>query len=302
MAKVGDILKISRADIQDFPGDTINLIMQMQKDGWRAQRSNRNHVMLFGPDGTTRLSASRNADSAKYLGEDLRKYNKANGKEEREPVVVKRVTQKWPCPRPGCPKIFASESKLNAHIGVDHEKLLKCPDCDDTFKDPKTLGRHRGLKHGYVSPRYAARKAQEAKREAKKVLDEVVETHTNDEPEFFPEPKLEETRNFETGVAEPWVIGKINSTGGVISDSHGVYAYGKLNAGVLDSDISLVRKGPDIVGGSIYAQPEVEHVDFLDERDSWTADLEDIYEMTIRDFQTTLKAAGLKMEIRVWKD
>lgn len=52
--KVGEALKVTRDDIQDFPGDTISIIMDLQKEGWRAQRSNRNHVMLLAPDGVTK--------------------------------------------------------------------------------------------------------------------------------------------------------------------------------------------------------------------------------------------------------
>src|SRR6187402_2748032 len=177
MVAVGDLIKVTRDDIQDFPGDTIKLVLEMQKDGWRAQRSNRNHIMLFGPDGETRLSASRNADSARYLAEDLRKYNKANGKEEKV-VKVRTVSQKFPCIKEDCNRTFNSAENLTLHVGLDHDGLIKCPDCNELAKDAKTLGRHRGIKHGYVSPRYAKRKAAEAKREKrdKAELFEVVDS------------------------------------------------------------------------------------------------------------------------------
>lgn len=183
--KVGELLKVTRDDIQDFPGDTIQLIMDLQKEGWRAQRSNRSHVMLLAPDGVTKYSASRNANSAKYLSQDIAKYKRGETM-HGEPENIEEVKvqhEKFPCPHTDCPKQFVSQEKLNVHVAVDHEGYLKCPDCDEVRANNRALSQHRSRKHGYVSPRYKRRKELEA--DKVKALNEVLEVSTSKEgPEF----------------------------------------------------------------------------------------------------------------------
>jgi len=166
--KLGDTLKVTRDEIIDFPKDTIELILDLQKEGWRAQRSNRNHVMLLAPDGVTRYSASRNVSSAKYLAEDIRRYKAGEERQEPEKEEAEEVAfhEKFPCPQVDCPRSFASQKKVNVHLAVDHEGQLKCPDCDETRENKRKLSIHRTHAHGYVSPRKAQRKAQEARRKA----------------------------------------------------------------------------------------------------------------------------------------
>lgn len=162
---IGDALTVTRDDIKDFPPATITMILDMQKQGWRAQRSNRNHVMLLAPDGMTRLSASRNAASSKYLGEELKRYN------AKIPTQVLLTdgpkAPRFPCPRSGCNKVFNSLENLSIHNNVDHEGLFKCPDCMTFHKDSRRLNMHRARNHGYESPSKAKRLRQEAARKAK---------------------------------------------------------------------------------------------------------------------------------------
>lgn len=249
MATIGDELKVGRADILDFPEDTIRTILEMQKEGWRAQRSNRNHVMLFAPDGETKLGASRNASSGKYLGEELRKYNARQGKVVQ--VVEKSGTaQKWACPRPDCNKVFVSSEKLNVHINLDHEGKLQCPDCGEFFSRAASLGRHRQAKHGYVSQHYKARKRHEAKRiQREKAIDRRL-------LELRGGPDLEDLLPV-VSQPEPWTETKIET--------------------------------------------KVDPIDFIDERDSWSIDLQPLQGTKLFKIQEVLNAAGLEMEIRVWK-
>jgi uncharacterized C2H2 Zn-finger protein len=278
MVAIGDSMQLRREDILDFPADTIKLILDMQKDGWRAQRSSKNHVMLLAPDGETRLGASRNPSSAKYLSEDLRRYNKAQGKEEVVPVKVKTVIQKHSCPRPGCPKAFATEEALNVHIDVEHEGMIKCPDCNKTFFRASALGRHRQAIHGYVSPNRAKRLEQEAKRKEK-------------------DEEIEHSEHM-VGIAE--VMG--NSSRAGLPPYEGDLVETRTEGLLTRPHVDIKRVDPESV--SIYIEPDpqdVEHISFIDDRDSWTLDLEDILDMDIRTLARVLGAAGLKLELRTWK-
>lgn len=280
MATVGDVLKVSRDDIQDFPGDTIDLILEMQKEGWRAQRSNRNHVMLLAPDGETRFSASRNANSAKYLAEDRRRYNKAQGKEEVVPVKVKRVTQKFPCPRDDCNRFFNSEENLKLHVEVDHEKRIKCPDCVETFAKAAGVGLHRRARHGYVSPGYAARKAKEAKRKSSEDADQ--------DPNViaFDEMVSDMDQSVYSGVFKDPEISVVATNLG--------YKSGDL--------LPNYHVGEDGVVTTIIEPKPLKEIDFLDERDSWTLNLDEVMDMDLRTIVKVLHAAGLKLELRSWKE
>jgi hypothetical protein len=46
--------------------------------------------------------------------------------------------------------------------------------------------------------------------------------------------------------------------------------------------------------------PEVQHLDFIDERDSWTIDLPQVQHLTIDQLRMAYHAAGLLFELRVW--
>jgi uncharacterized C2H2 Zn-finger protein len=284
MVTIGDQLKLRRDDIKAWPEETIKLILEMQKDGWQAYRSNNHHVVLMAPDGETTLGASTNKNSAKYLAEKLRAYNKANGKEKKvvTPAEVKsKVSQKWPCARPDCIKVFATEGKLNRHIAVDHEGKFGCPDCDEVFSTPQGLGRHR-TKHGYVSPKYEQRQKQAENRKKKSAKEDAVKVEEPKETEQVPASVVDETSK-STGRGESETVHMAFDTDGVtVQTPLGQFAF------------------PAVVTEEIV--PSVEHVSFIDDRDSWTIDLvEEIQAQKIRHLKRTLNSVGLEMEIRVWR-
>lgn len=295
--KVGEALKVTRDDIQDFPGDTIQLIMDLQKEGWRAQRSNRNHVMLLAPDGVSRYSASRNASSAKYLAEDVRRYKAG---EERQPPEVEEektvvpASPKFPCPQKDCQKFYASQEKLNIHIAVDHEGYLKCPDCDETRADLRRLNIHRTRTHGYVSPRKAQRKQQEANREAVKAQ---LEKSAGFREDF---EKLQEKA--EKSIGREKLMDHMSLENIVPDESRislkGIEFTQTVNVpdDVSPEDIYRETKNQLVSGGY------TDKLDFIDERDSWTLDLTGIMDMPIGDVARVLHAAGLRLEMRSWKE
>lgn len=174
MPSIGDQLLMQRGDLLSFPKETVDLILEMQKDGWRGHRNAQGHVKMLAPDGETYIMATQNPRSPIYVRGKLRAYNKAHKKEEVNSTLHK-TTQKWPCARPNCPKTYASEQHLNDHIAVDHEGLLLCPesDCHETFKRPASLGLHRANKHGYVSPTKEKRVKQKKAKAERKILDAV---------------------------------------------------------------------------------------------------------------------------------
>ena len=171
MAEIGDSTSLRREDINDFPPQTIKLILEQQSKGWRAVRSNRNHVMLLAPDGKSRYSASRNGNSWKFLKEDIARYERAHPTVQAVKTVA---TERWPCPRPECNKVYASMDQLNAHTQTDHEGLVKCPDCVYTAKNQRLLNLPRSRAHGYESPARAGRLAAAAKRKRKAKIEEAV--------------------------------------------------------------------------------------------------------------------------------
>ncbi len=303
MVKLGDMLKVTRDDIQDFPGDTIDLILELQKEGWRAQRSNRNHVMLLAPDGVTRYSASRNASSAKYLAEDIARYKKGDtfGSVDEEGVMKRpeQPSKKFPCPQKDCQKFYASQEKLNVHIAVDHSGWLKCPDCDETRADLRRLNIHRTRTHGYVSPRKAQRKQQEANRAARKVEGETPLT-----PEVVEELRggpvdLEKSlgeAGKSTGREKPMDSISLEN---IIPDGSRISLKGVEVD--LEKQTRIVKRVIDreMAHGGYTNKSEI---DFIDERDSWTLNLEPIMDMRIVDVARVLHAAGLNLEMRSWKD
>ncbi len=334
--KVGDLLKVTRDDIQDFPGDTTQLIMDLQKEGWRAQRSNRNHVMLLAPDGVTKYSASRNANSAKYLREDIARYNRGDKEviehpEEEEAAVP--AHEKFPCPHSDCIKFYASQEKLNVHIAVDHDGWVKCPDCDEVRATTRSLSHHRRSEHGYVSPRYKQRKAQEANREAKKVQDEVIATV--DEGHILtpaPDGMKFDThftdRMIETTVVpveDVMVIGPITPEQKALKEAAKDLYPDKLNFGVIEGGVTefdpplqfnqyVKEADKKLDAAEIYRQTRAQlsagedvevvrtaDIEFIDSRDSWVLDHYEIANRRIGTLEQILDAVGLRMEIRVWK-
>ncbi len=178
MPSIGEQLLMQRSDLLTFPKETVDLILEMQKEGWRGHRNSQGHVKMLAPDGVTYVMATQNPNSPKYVRSGYRQYNKNNdisGKEEVNSSSEKKP-QKWPCARPTCPKVYATEQQLNTHIAVDHEKQLVCEytNCFETRATKQKLSLHMTAKHGYVSPRKAQRKKQEAARADREVLDEAI--------------------------------------------------------------------------------------------------------------------------------
>lgn len=173
MVSIADQLLLTRGDLLNFPKDTVDLILEMQKDGWRGHRNSQGHVKMLAPDGKTHVMATSNKNSATYVKSGYNQYKKKHG-EKKVNSSSEKVVQKWPCARPGCPKVYASEQQLSDHIMVDHEKKLLCPDkdCHEVRDTKQKLTIHMTHAHGYVSPRKAQRKKQEANRAKKKLNEE----------------------------------------------------------------------------------------------------------------------------------
>lgn len=291
--KIGDLLKVTRDDIQDFPGDTIDLIMQLQKNGWRAQRSNRNHVMLFAPDGEARYSASRNSNSAKYLAEDVRRYEKSKNipeKVEVEYVEVKVITEKHPCPKDDCPRVFNSEENLKAHFAVDHEGKIMCPEegCFEALNDKRHVGIHLRHKHGKVSPRNAERKRQEAAKAAREVEAEAEKLDSDTDVI---------TETIGTGVYSPVTAADAWKDVGFL-DSQPVFELQDI-----EDDEERAKKAEEIAKRWVAEAEEKERCDDLVVgRESWVLDMKDLLDMPVETVLKNMYAAGLGMEIRVWKE
>lgn len=291
--RVGEALKVTRDDIQDFPGDTISIIMDLQKEGWRAQRSNRNHIMLFAPDGSTNYSVSRNKNSAKYLREDIARYNRGDkhpsgmNLEMTDEEVALSLTEKFPCPYVDCPKQFISQEKVNVHVAVDHEGYLKCPDCDEVRDNQRKLNIHRAKAHGYESPRKAQRKRQEASREARKTLDTIEQNL---------KAETEGTHRTEKSVGRD--LKYLTEHNPRDTDESIPIKKDTIAADLLMSE---EPKRESLKGLSIYVGEESNEPIVLDERESWVLSDSDIQDRRVGTLRQILKAAGLEMEIRVWK-
>ena len=182
MVSIADQLLLTRGDLLNFPKDTVDLILEMQKDGWRGHRNSQGHVKMLAPDGKTHVMATSNKNSATYVKSGYNQYKKKHG-EKKVNSSSEKVVQKWPCARPSCPKVYASEQQLSDHIMVDHEKKLLCPDkdCHEVRDTKQKLTIHMTHAHGYVSPRKAQRKKQEANRAA---LAKAKEQAAKDEEQF----------------------------------------------------------------------------------------------------------------------
>ena len=170
---------LQRSELSAFKKDVQDALLELSAEGWVGRRGKGSHLYLRSADReTSGVVSPGNKNNVNYLRQ-LRNRAAAPVKEASMPTIGETV--KVPCPRPGCNRVYASLEQLNVHINVDHEGRLKCPDCNETFAKANVLGQHRGLKHGYVSPTYEARKRQERKRAAAIVeglapeIDEVIE-------------------------------------------------------------------------------------------------------------------------------
>lgn len=328
MVSLGDQVQITRDDILDFSKGTIKLILELQKDkGWRAFRSSKNHVMLLAPDGVTRLGASRNNDATGYLQRAVRKYYEDKGEvEEAEKVVA---AEKFACPRPKCPKFFNTLDNLTIHINVDHEGKVKCPDCIETFEKPHVLGIHRAKAHGYVSPTRARRLELKAEREA--LLESLRE-----------QAKVEDALKYGVDSAHEAgrKMGEDMKSLDIIPESHrdGHHHIGTTKELVEhfkeDIDKILEEKGivPTVQQLDSEEVFEVQHIEDDEERekridrivkhweqakatrpvdeplspeynrDSWVLDMSMIMDVPVETVLKNMMAAGLNMEIRVWKE
>ena len=284
MAEIGDSTSLRREDINDFPPQTIKLILAQQSKGWRAVRSNRNHVMLLAPDGESRYSASRNSNSWKFLKEDIARY------ERDHPVTatVKTVeVERVLCPRPDCVRAFGSLDQLNAHIQVDHENMVRCPDCVATFPDLRRMTVHRSRVHGYESPRKQARLAAEAKRKRKQhaaptgtTVAEVIATPFNDWIKDF---EAQRAAAFSVEILDHAAVLEFPAPATLGSGIQGATPV-----------VRYVQKKEPVVADT--------PVEFIDERNSWTLDLNKIGASTIAGLGEQMAVAGLKLEVRVWRD
>lgn len=375
MPSIGDQLLMQRSDLLTFPRKTVDLILEMQKEGWRGHRNAQGHVKMLAPDGKTHVMATQNPNSPTYLRSGYNQYKKKQGKEEMNSPSPKQA-QKWPCARPTCPKVYATEQQLNTHIAVDHEKMLVCEytNCFETRANKQKLSLHMTAKHGYVSPRKAQRKKQEAARADKEVLDQVMdevkydskvdrtaaEVQRNEEI-FYGEPKNSMANAAENVAAalqvpdgskyDPAFIGKM------VDGNVGVVRTDSMKAGDIVPDFTVHRdgsvtdngeslkslaakhfngtdlgddhwmipefttpkEGPIFVStmsdpvkvrdgyetvqlkGDNGAPGNVEEVHFVDDRDSWVVDHSLLGRRRLNDMELMFEAAGLRMEIRVWK-
>ena len=317
MPSVGELLQLTRKDMAGFPETSIKYVLELQKKDWKATRSNRSHIAVMSPDGMHRFGLSQKEGGLAYLKRDVRKYYAARGEEENE-VVEKKVTTKFPCPRPECNKVYASLEHLDTHIAIDHEKRVACaePGCRETFKSKQVMGRHRQVKHGYQSPRYKERKAQEARRAQKKAEEEITESReetadTNAMIDYLQadaeaasgiKPDMTVSMDVlqhytELGMKPPQIGGSVGTLGFDINE--------------FEAELRNQVEDPDPLRG-LDAEAErlreerallVEELDFIDTRDSWTLDLQDLLRngYKIEDVVTMMAAAGLGLEIRVWK-
>ena len=155
MPSIGEATSITRADLLRFPKPTADIILSLQKNGWRVSINKNTHARLRAPDGVTIVGATTNKNSHVYLQQQVLKYNA--GEPIEEPAKA-TTSEKVRCPRPDCGKWFSDLDHLNIHINVDHENMAKCPDCEYTHRLSRIVQIHRSKSHGYESPSKARRK------------------------------------------------------------------------------------------------------------------------------------------------
>ena len=156
--------EMTRAELRAFDSATQDLLIEMMGEGWTGRRGKGSHIQLQGPDLATRGAISpSNTRNVNYL----RQLRNRGSVGSVKPAQPKQAVDKVKCPRPGCYKVYASLEYLNAHINVDHEHKLKCPDCDYYGDSTRRVNLHRSKHHGYESPKKARRLEAQAKREAR---------------------------------------------------------------------------------------------------------------------------------------
>lgn len=342
MPSIGEMLELKRADLLSFPKETVDLILEMQKDGWRGHRNAQGHVKMLAPDGETYVMATQNPNSPKYVRSGYRQYKQKHKQEEVNSTLPK-TTQKWPCARHYCPKVYASEEQLNRHIAVDHENKLMCEytNCFEVRDTKQKLSLHMTSAHGYVSPRKAQRKKQEANRKKREEMGAIDGNVTTVDDIAFTEEQTKVAEQYlkdPTGVEfDPEMVEKFTKVGVKVPDDVMVIepmterqrAFKDLaaTAQIPEVDRSFVSaaerdervnwsidpKGIDVenLQGSVQSSGVVrtdepdrkgdDYIAFIDDRDSWVIDRYDITDRRIGTLEQILDAAGLRMEIRVWK-
>ena len=162
--------RIKRYDIKTFDKAATSLILEMGEAGWTGHlTSDGMHVRMYSPDGALQYTVSRTTYRKESMANgrlDFERWRDAQPKQEK-PVK----TERWPCPRPDCNKTFVSLEKLSVHTNVDHEGLLKCPDCDYYHRKRSALNLHRANNHGYVSPTKHLRDARKLKPAQRALVD-----------------------------------------------------------------------------------------------------------------------------------
>ena len=159
--------EMTRAELRAFDVAVQDLLIEMMGEGWTGRRSKGSHIQLQGPDLTTRGAISpSNINNINFL----RQLRNRGSVGSVKPAQPKQAVDRVKCPRPDCYKVYASLEYLNAHINVDHEHKLKCPDCDYYGDSTRQVNLHRSRHHGYESPRKQHRLEAEAKRRAQKLV------------------------------------------------------------------------------------------------------------------------------------
>lgn len=331
MPSISDQLLMSRGDLTNFPKETVDLILEMQKDGWRGHRNSQGHVKMLAPDGETYVMATQNPRSPHYVRSGYRQYKKKNGEDVQKEKP--KTTQKWPCPRPQCPKVYGTEEQLSVHISVDHEKLLKCPDCPTVRPTQQKLNIHRTHAHGYESPRKAQRKKQEAARKAKEdvavarefletVVEGIKEDARKDKEEFeefkddievkrinmADSPKFDPTVLDEFTKENPEVV-RTFDTATVEPMTPRAKAFKELGAKFINDGLVVVPDDwtPKFTPEGEFqiqvgAEPTIKGDGIIPGRDSWVMDMSGVMDMTVEQLLKSMYAAGIEMEIRLWKE
>ena len=159
--------EMTRAELRAFDAPVQDLLIEMMGEGWTGRRSRGSHIQLQGPDLTTRGAISpSNINNINYL----RQLRNRGSVGSVKPAQPKQAVKKFKCPRPDCYKVYASLEYLNAHINVDHEHKLKCPDCDYYGDSLRRVNLHRSREHGYESPKKAQRLRAAAERAEQKLV------------------------------------------------------------------------------------------------------------------------------------
>jgi hypothetical protein len=76
-------------------------------------------------------------------------------------VVPNDFKAEFPCPEPGCDKVYPSRLGLQGHQ-ISHKPPVNCPECGKEYKSPGALGNHRKNQHGVPAmyPAVAPKKAK----------------------------------------------------------------------------------------------------------------------------------------------